>query len=252
MSACLRILAVGNSYSFNALHYVPRIARQLGCEAEVGILYRGGCSLEQHVQFASSQEPAYWYFTSQGDEYDHEENCTFSSRFYQGEWDVVTLQQASHASGLPETYGEDLDVLIGLAQKAHPKAKLFWHMTWPYENGCPFDGFKTYGCDAGQMYEAIVGTVKEKILPRKEFDDFLPAGTLIHRLSARFGGIFHNPADKLHLNANGEYAVAVLWACLLLGRSPEELSQPIEGISWELFEAVKEETARLLSNPKDL
>ena len=212
----------------------------------------GPSSLHQHAQFSLSDEPAYWYFSSSGGEFTHRENCHFTECFRQGEWDVVTLQQCSAESGLPETYGQDLAHLIGLVKQVHPHAKLFWHMTWPYEQGCSVQGFQNYGCDVGKMYEAIAETVKAKILPQRAFDGMLPAGALIHRLSARFGGIFHNSADKLHLNANGEYAVAVLWACLLLHASPEELTEHPAEISDELFAVVKEEVAKLLKDPTNI
>ena len=44
------ILAIGNSFSQDATHYLHQIAEADGVETKVVNLYIGGCSLERHWQ----------------------------------------------------------------------------------------------------------------------------------------------------------------------------------------------------------
>ncbi len=46
-----------------------------------------------------------------------------------GKWDVVTLQQASHYSGLPETFEPYLSELAAMVRETQPQAKLYFHQT---------------------------------------------------------------------------------------------------------------------------
>ena len=47
-SQMVRILAIGNSFSQDATHYLHQIAASDNVEMKVVNLYIGGCSLEQH------------------------------------------------------------------------------------------------------------------------------------------------------------------------------------------------------------
>ena len=48
----LRILAVGNSFSDDAMEYLPALLESMGIDdVELARLYVGGCSLEQHLRF---------------------------------------------------------------------------------------------------------------------------------------------------------------------------------------------------------
>ena len=44
----MKVLAIGNSFSQDATHYLHKIAASDGVEMKVVNLYIGGCSLEQH------------------------------------------------------------------------------------------------------------------------------------------------------------------------------------------------------------
>jgi len=46
----IRILAIGNSFSVDALHYFKQTADAAGIETECVNLYIGGCSLERHAE----------------------------------------------------------------------------------------------------------------------------------------------------------------------------------------------------------
>ena len=46
----MNILAIGNSYTVDATHYLYKIAREQGVELDIYTLYIGGCSLESTQQ----------------------------------------------------------------------------------------------------------------------------------------------------------------------------------------------------------
>ena len=54
--------------------------------------------------------------------------------------------------------------------KTNPYAKLAWHMTWAYQQDCKHHLFKNYNEDQTTMYNAIINTTKEKVIPTNKFD----------------------------------------------------------------------------------
>ena len=59
----LKILAIGNSFSTDAMQYLYGIAKDAGVETVVlGNLYYGGCSLQQHLTFGTKNSPSYTYY----------------------------------------------------------------------------------------------------------------------------------------------------------------------------------------------
>ena len=59
----LKILAIGNSFSIDAMQYLYQIAEDAGVEEIVlGNLFVGGCSLSQHMDHANNDLAAYDYY----------------------------------------------------------------------------------------------------------------------------------------------------------------------------------------------
>ena len=50
---------IGNSFSVDAARYTHDISLGSDTNIEVGVLYVGGCSLEQHVNFFKNKEAPY-------------------------------------------------------------------------------------------------------------------------------------------------------------------------------------------------
>ena len=57
----INILAIGNSFSEDATHYLHQIAKGSGIATKVVNLYIGGCSLETHCKNILDKEKAYRY-----------------------------------------------------------------------------------------------------------------------------------------------------------------------------------------------
>ena len=61
----IKLLAIGNSFSVDALQYFYQIASSLGIERiEIGNLYIGSCSLERHLRNITNEVPEYTYYTN--------------------------------------------------------------------------------------------------------------------------------------------------------------------------------------------
>lgn len=97
----IRLLSIGNSYSQDALAYVPFIMQNMEVDADIliGILMQSSSSLKMHVDNFEKDTAAYTFFLYNGGSswknYGHKtiqwalDNCN---------WDIVTLQQSSQTA----------------------------------------------------------------------------------------------------------------------------------------------------------
>lgn len=225
----LKILAIGNSFSNNTMQYVYEIASACGAkDVYLGNLYIGGCKLDTHAENAKNNSPAYIYYTNNNGIWVENKDYKMLDAIKSQNWDFISLQQASVQSGKPETYGE-LEYLINYVKtNANKDAKLFWNMTWAYDNGYKNlihyeneekKGRQTY------MYEQICKTVQEKIVPNSEFSAIIPCGTAIQNArTSNLGTKF--TTDGLHLNTMGQYIAGLTLVYNLIGL-------PIENITYK-------------------
>lgn len=219
----LKVLAIGNSYSVDAMTYIYDIAKAHGVEEVVlGNLYIGGCELNTHWNNAKNNKAAYNYFKNDSGTWVNNADATMLSGLQDEEWDIITIQQASVDSGSPKTYN-NLDELVNYVDqnKTNPNAKLFWHMTWAYEKG--HDGYSNlYDNDQEFMYRSICATVQSKILTRSDFTGVIPSGTAIQNVRKTLFGDKLN-RDGTHLNATGRFIAGYTWYCALTGDRPQAL-----------------------------
>ncbi len=109
----LEILAIGNSFSCDALEYAWQIAQDLGIEKVViGNLYIGGCSLNTHASNAISNSAAYTYYYNDSGTWQTISNYQISTAITERSWDYISMQQNSANSGLENTYNADLTELV--------------------------------------------------------------------------------------------------------------------------------------------
>ena len=105
MSKSIKILAIGNSFADNAMAYLYPILAALGYDDIVlGNLFIGGCSLATHTYNALNNLPAYTYRKNTTGKFDNVDNVSISTALADEDWQYVTMQQASGASGLIYTY----------------------------------------------------------------------------------------------------------------------------------------------------
>ena len=132
MRRSIKILAIGNSFSEDAMAYLWHILRAGGVEqVTLGNLAIGGCPVSLHADHIASGAAAYYYCKNTDGVWQWSSEQTFAHGLLDEAWDIITLQQASHDSGLPETYVRQNEVINYVnAHKRNPDAALYWHMTW--------------------------------------------------------------------------------------------------------------------------
>ena len=214
----LRILAIGNSFSDDGTEYLPALLENLNVEnVEVARLYVGGCTLEQHVNFYDNSEAAYKFYRSKAGEnkwVENPEKVTMQYALAMGEWDIITMQQASGFSGMYDCYTPYLGRLIEAVKKAQPQAELVWHMTWSYSSDSNHKHYKHYNNDQQQMNSAIDNCLHTLLAEFDEIERIVPSGTAVKSL--RKSAINNYPKDLtrdgFHMgHGAGRYTLACTW-----------------------------------------
>jgi len=213
----IKILAIGNSFSVDAMEYLFPILKDGGYENIVlGNLYIGGCSLDQHWSNIVNESKLYTYYLNTEGTWKTYGSMSVEDVINTEEWDYVTIQQVSQNSGMPSTFG-NLNNIVDYVASTVPSAKIYWHMTWAYQSDSTHSGFINYSQNQNKMYEAIVSTVKDTVLSNPNITGAIPCGTTIQNLRTSYLG------DKLtrdgyHLSEDvGRYAAAMTWAAVLGG-----------------------------------
>ena len=211
----IKVLAIGNSFSVDAMEHLAIILKDAGYdEIVLGDLYIGGCSLDTHSSNIRTESRIYTFYVNEGD------GWSFSTTDIQAginyaDWDIITIQQVSQDSGRPETFGK-LQNIIDYVKGIHSDAKIYWHMTWAYEASSSHEGFANYDNNQMTMYNAITNTVKTNILTNTSIDGVIPSGTAVQNLRVTYGDSLTR--DGFHLtNGIGRYTAALMWYKQLTG-----------------------------------
>lgn len=221
----LKVLAIGNSFSNNTTRFLYDIAKAEGVENIVlGRLHIGGCSLQKHVTCAKNNTPEYAYFKNTTGEWEKVENATLLYGLQDEEWDIITMQQNSGNSGLPDTYEPYLSQLIEYVNtnKTNPDAKLVWHMTWAYQQNCDQSTFANYANSQDTMYQCIIEANRQKIVCSSAFSAIIPAGTAVQNARTSFLGDTLTK-DGYHLNELGEFIGGYMWYATFTGKTLSEV-----------------------------
>ena len=230
------ILSIGNSFSYDAQKYLHQIAKADGVNLRAFNLYIGGCPLSLHYRNMLSEKKAYTIQMNG-------ENTGFEVSLKEGllnrEWDVITIQQASHESPYYESYQPYIEKIVEYARLCVPKAKIAVHQTWAYEQSCRrlteelgynshIDMFK----DLEKAYQKAAKAI--------DADIFIPSGELFQKLLAE--GVEKVHRDTFHATLGvGRYALGLLWYAILTGNDIKNnrFSDFEEEISKEEIEIVK-------------
>lgn len=123
----VRVLAIGNSFSYNATQYLPALAKAAGHELTLGHASMGGASLEGHWKKveryqADPNDP--------GARYGH--GKTLQEMLTQEPWDYVTMQQFSRISHDTSKHQPFADNLAAYVREYAPTAEILVHQIWAY------------------------------------------------------------------------------------------------------------------------
>lgn len=215
----MNILAIGNSFSEDATRYLHDIAKADGENLQVVNLYIGGCSLERHYRNMLSGDRVYEL------QYNGQKTgfcVSLKEALLNRKWDIVTVQQASILSFVEESYEPYASALSDFVCKYAPKAKLYLHQTWSYEDGSDrlinAAGFESY-----EKMQSAVTDAYSKIANTIGADGIIPSGELFNTLLKR--GVPKVHRDTFHASFGlGRYALALLWYHTLYKRQTRDNS----------------------------
>ena len=210
----MQVLAIGNSFSQDATAYLKKISEFGKGDITVVNLVIGGCSLSRHYRNMLSGEKAYsMEFNGQATGF----YVSLDEALLSRDWDVVTIQQASHFSFKEESYQPYLDSLADYIRECCPQAKLYLHETWAYEEGSErlfkVAKYETRNAMYNDLHAAYLKAAEDI-----KADGFIPSGTLMQKLIEN--GVTRLHRDSFHASYDiGRYALALLWFKKLTGKS---------------------------------
>lgn len=208
----IKILSIGNSFSDDATAYLHDLAKHGGIGIKTVNLYIGGCALERHWGNVKNDAAEYGYRLNGRDT---DRNISIKEALLEEKWDFITLQQASYASGVPESYFPFLTDLSDYVKSLAPQAKQLIHQTWAYETDSPHPSFAVYQNDQMTMYKALKNAYQ--IAAQKLDAPIIPCGDVIQALRQHpefdyADGGLSLCRDGFHMNIPyGRYALAATW-----------------------------------------
>lgn len=221
----VKILAIGNSFSVDAMQHLAIILKDAGVESiSLGNFFIGGCTLETHYNNIKSGAVAYEFYVNRGDGWTHTTENIDTGILYD-DWDIITFQQASAKSGQPESYTYLEPIIEHVkATATNPNVKFLWHMTWAYQGNSTHPGFANYNFNQKQMYEKILGALNECILPKDDLVGIIPSGMAIQKLRESYLGDTVT-RDGFHLSYGiGRYTAALTWFRRLTGADISDIT----------------------------
>lgn len=250
----LRVLAVGNSFSVDALEQeMHNVAASAGCDIIIGNLYIPGCSVDRHYENIVADSPAYSYRKIDlSGRADTIADCTLSKALADEPWDVITFQQASHFTGIDSTYVNLPGLIAKVREQAGPHPKFLWHMTWAYSPESDHSGFKSYGNDQMTMYRAIVGAMRKALADNPELSGVIPVGTAIQNARAtELGPDLTRDGYHLSLDA-GRFIASCTWFGVLFGKPASEINYRPGHLTPMQCEAICDAVDAALASPFDV
>ena len=215
----MKILSIGNSFSYDAHKWLHKLAEINGVEIETANLFIGGCSLHTHWENIEHNNAFYDYEVN-GNHGEYQINI--ADALEKEEWDIITIQQASHYSGIFESYQPYLTEIIDFVRKKVPEVKIYFHQTWAYETDSEHSGFLSYNNDQKQMYNSILqASEKASMLIDAQI---IPVGRVVQFVRENVpefdyanGGV-SLCRDGFHLSYDyGRFLAAAVWLRTLTG-----------------------------------
>ena len=215
----IRVLCIGNSFSWDAVEQelVP-LCDEKGVQVEIHNLYYGGCSLQQHAQFMLRDTAAYSHrVCTNAEPRLVKDTITLKQALRNGEYDFISLQQASHDSGIRSTYEPWLSLLMDTVSAYQPNAQLCWMQTWAYSQDAKHPDYPRYHNNQQEMWDSIQACTQLPITNHQLL--IIPCGSAIQNARhTKLGDTLCR--DGYHLNyVYGRYTAACVWYEILTGKN---------------------------------
>ncbi len=243
----LKILTIGNSFTDSLTYYFQPVTESAGCSLVFDRANFGGCELARHWSYVDAEIKNPLCRIYQGGK----RLCDILA---QTKWDIVTIQQASHASWCWETFQPYADNLIEYIHTHAPQAEVIIQQTWAYRADHPqFLPGSQWGISQTEMYEKLTTNYRHlgsdrqlRIIPsgyaveltrrhaENKFQNYDPellnqlkwpdlppqAGDVVGRCywaKNNESGELEIRRDLIHLNLRGQYLQACVWLAFLYG-----------------------------------
>ena len=215
----MNILCVGNSFAVDASTYVHQIAKSIGEDINIHVLYIGGCPVDLHWKNFLSKDKAYEFYIN-GERYPSFNCDIFEGLTYQKKYDFITFQQRSGDSGDADTFFPELTKLMeGI--RDYSDAQYLLHKTWSYAKEFSHDKYGSNPLDQEAMDRDIKNAYIE-VSQRSGIPYIIPSGEAIKLAREVFGDDLNR--DGYHLNERGRTLAGILWVIYLLGLKDIDLS----------------------------
>lgn len=249
----MKVLFIGNSFSQDACFYMTKIAEAGDFDLTTVNLVIGGCSLERHCSNIGMNDDNHLY--AKGIDNVNVGKISLDEALTEDKYDVVSIQQASHFSGMWETYVPFLEELVAHVREFQPQAKIAVHETWAYEADSVHGGFANYECNRHIMHAKLYECYK-RAAELIGADIFVPVGNVIATLREswmfdpeKYGARLTR--DGFHLSMDyGRYAAALTW-CAALGMKDVKENPFVPamlGIDKARIEKIKDTVISIMEN----
>ena len=256
-------LMIGNSFSICVGKYLPQIVNA-GNNHSINLTsaYIGGCSIKKHAKILKKAEtnPDFKpYLISIWDSKSLDKKVEFKGNVNQllkeNQYDIISIQQASHESFDYQTYQPFIQEVIDYIKKHNPKAEIVIQQTWAYRSDSERlknwklsqNEMKQKVCEAYQLLaketgfriipvgEAVNLARQNKIYqftpPTKEELEKFTYPNLPSSENDIVGKYFYSTkddkkvlnTDSPHLNFKGEFLQACVWYGTLFNENPDEI-----------------------------
>ena len=209
----VKVLMVGNSFSVDAMAYVHEIARADGINFVAGVLYYGGCTLEQHNDFIFNRKNVYTYYKNGITD---EPDVTFWDVIADEDWDVVTFQNPSTVAGLYDSWFPYIPRFLSMMETLYPEIEVGLHMTWVspwFMEGQNNRKLANYNDSTDLAHSMNVSTHK-RIIQEHGISFVIPSGVSMMNMhgtpvcdSTKMATSFCRD-DTCHANEKGRYMIA--------------------------------------------
>ena len=256
----LKILTIGNSFANSVFPGLKNIVKKdPGCKITLDRANLGGCTVSRHweLHLRSEKDPSFKPY---------QKKYSLRDLLTRDKWDIVTIQQASHKSWIPDSFHPDADNLIKLIRTLAPQAEIVIQQTWSYNSASP--RLKEWKLDQNEMYARLTENYRE--LARKYGLRIIPVGYAVQlyrkdlgkeliRLDPAEFASFKKPEkpknndavanfywrknpktgedllffDPSHMNLAGCYLQACVWFAFLYGKDPETIEYIPAGMNGE-------------------
>jgi len=286
----IRILGVGNSFTYNCVRFLPSVARSAGqVNVEVGWAIDPGSSLEEQITHAMAHESN----IEEGKVYAYKVNhqsiskeASLKTILQDRKWDYITIQQVSSKSFEAESYYPHVSQLLNYIKKYAPEAEVVMNETWAHSvdshrvdawNLFPEEMYRQlhaaytevaakYGlrlipvgtafehAKATPMWNYQATTIDVDQLKHEEGVDNLPDESkslhTIFRWQKKKNGEWFVRNDGFHASMNGQYLGALVWYAFFFDQDPREVTYRPRQISEEQAASLREIAYRTVISGK--